>query len=666
MEQRRGFRITTWNVFQALYANVNQESIRVSAMASRKDAMFEILEADIVVMQETKIQRKDLTDDMVLVPGWDVFFSLPKHKKGYSGVAIYTRNAVCAPIRAEEGITGILTPPNSTTSFRDLPEDQQIGGYPTGSQLSEAPVDPVTLDSEGRCVILEFPAFVLIGTYCPANSSDARDDFRIGFLNALDARVRNLVAAGKRVFLTGDVNISRNEQDTAKLDEQLKKQGITVEDYFSSPARRMFNQLLVGGKVIGERDEGREESVMWDICRSFHPTRKAMYTCWEQKINARPGNFGSRIDYVLCSKDFKDWFCESNIQEGLMGSDHCPVYAVFKDKVEIEGTEVDIRDLMGYGMFVRGNREREWSTKDLLPMSAKLIPEFDRRRSIRDMFTKKPSLSTKESSFSNAGLYKEESTGKTTMTEEIPRKQNLSPNGPRDTKTPPPVDSTILSQRKKTPMKSPAKAFIASPTRSLAASSSTSSNKRPSEASSSTAKPPKRVKSGAFSKTATTSKAPPGRGQSSLIGFFRPKNPQPAEQIQSQTMLNEDSKTTNETASFDTPALRPSFVKSTDPSVQNSESVIASKEVEPAEQKDIIDPIVAKESWSKLLTKRVVPKCDHGEPCVSFLTKKPGVNCGRSFYMCPRPLGPSGKKEKDTQWRCGTFIWSSDWTKDGS
>lgn len=44
--------------------------------------MFDILEADIVVMQEIKIQRKDLHDEMVLVPGWDVFFSLPKHKKG--------------------------------------------------------------------------------------------------------------------------------------------------------------------------------------------------------------------------------------------------------------------------------------------------------------------------------------------------------------------------------------------------------------------------------------------------------------------------------------------------------------------------------------------------------------------------------------------------------
>lgn len=44
--------------------------------------MFDILDADVVVMQETKIQRKDLQDDMVLVPGWDVYFSLPKHKKG--------------------------------------------------------------------------------------------------------------------------------------------------------------------------------------------------------------------------------------------------------------------------------------------------------------------------------------------------------------------------------------------------------------------------------------------------------------------------------------------------------------------------------------------------------------------------------------------------------
>lgn len=78
---------------------------------------------------------------------------------------------------------------------------------------------------------------------------------------------------------------------------------------------------------------------------------------------------------------------------------------------------------------------------------------------------------------------------------------------------------------------------------------------------------------------------------------------------------------------------------------------------------DIVhDPVESKESWSKLFTKPAAPRCEgHGEPCISLLTKKPGMNLGRSFWMCPRPLGPSGAKEKNTQWRCQTFIWCSDW-----
>lgn len=57
--------------------------------------MFDILEADIVVMQEAKIQRKDLTDDMVLVNGWDVFFSLPRDKKGKSSNWLSHRARQC-------------------------------------------------------------------------------------------------------------------------------------------------------------------------------------------------------------------------------------------------------------------------------------------------------------------------------------------------------------------------------------------------------------------------------------------------------------------------------------------------------------------------------------------------------------------------------------------
>ena len=73
-----GLRITTWNV------NGIRNPFGYQPWRDRRtfEGMFDILEADIVVFQETKIQRKDLRDDMVLVPGWDCYWSLPKHKKG--------------------------------------------------------------------------------------------------------------------------------------------------------------------------------------------------------------------------------------------------------------------------------------------------------------------------------------------------------------------------------------------------------------------------------------------------------------------------------------------------------------------------------------------------------------------------------------------------------
>lgn len=187
-------------------------------------------------------------------------------------------------------------------------------------QMSEFEVEASVLDSEGRCVVLEFPAFVLIGTYCPANRDESRDSFRQNYIEALDARVRNLVARGKRVFVTGDLNISREEVDSAHAAEAIRKGATTEDEFVSVPVRRIFNQLLSDGKVLGERDEGREKPALYDICRAYHPDRRGMYTCWEQRINARPGNYGARIDYVLCSLDMQSWFSDSNIQEGLLVS----------------------------------------------------------------------------------------------------------------------------------------------------------------------------------------------------------------------------------------------------------------------------------------------------------------------------------------------------------
>ncbi|XDG07815.1 hypothetical protein ABKA04_007430 [Annulohypoxylon sp. FPYF3050] len=489
-----GVRITSWNV------NGIRNPFGYQPWREKRtfEAMFDILEADIVVMQETKIQRKDLQDDMVLVPGWDVYFSLPKHKKGYAGVAIYTRNAT---------------------------------------------------------------------------------------------------SMGKRVILTGDLNVIRSSLDTSNLFERLRKEGMTVEDFFSTPSRRLFNQLVFEGHVRGPRDENRELPALWDLGRLFHPTREGMFTCWDTKKNTRPANVGSRIDYVLCSDDMKAWFEDSNIQEGLMGSDHCPVYATMKDLVNIDGEEVYIRDIMNPpGVFKDGIRLRDWTTKDLLPLSAKLIPEFDRRRSIKDMFFKKPAAPK-----TTLAPISEPSEA---PSQELAKSESLTNEEPT---------ATPLSQPESvTSAPSPAKPRAGGLKRTPSGVTSAS-------------RPQKKAK-------ATLTKEPSSKGQSSLMGFFKPKTtdspgatPETKEDLKSIGGVDGTS--------------------DIEASIESSASDEVKGASEPASPGRVFDPIESKESWSKLLGKRVMPKCEHGEDCISLVTKKAGVNRGLSSSV-PGRLGHRGRRKR--------------------
>ncbi|OQE37356.1 hypothetical protein PENCOP_c010G04283 [Penicillium coprophilum] len=576
---------------------------------------------------------------------------------GYSGVVIYTRNATCSPIRAEEGITGVLCPPKTSTPFRSLPEEQQIGGYPTSDQLSrpamdhegsdseekqsvssafDARIDAQTLDSEGRCVILEFPAFVLIGVYCPAYRNESRDDFRTDFLNALDSRIRNLTAMGKNVVVTGDINISKQSIDAAHGIEAIRKGTMTEEEFVSAPSRRLFNQLVSDGVVIGERDEGRENPVLFDMCRSFHPDRTGMYTCWDQKLNARPGNYGSRIDYVLCSLGMQDWFSDSNIQEGLMGSDHCPVYAVIKETVNQPGGEVNIRDILNPpGMFNSGKRQQEYSNECVLPVSGRLLPEFnvDKRRSIKDMFARKPTSIPSNSGELAATLAN------------IPTTQVTR--------------STVMS-----------KAFRATDPARKGSSPSSERNQHPQTASRKRLQPLQATFAKRPKPAVSASSEGSVTGQKTLMGFFKPHAVNSHEATRSPIALPGSSTPplSHRPSEFPqergkAPAASPQLPWPQEDTIRkdadtSTEWSTASKFIDD----EIIDPIVSKEDWSKLFTKKPVPPCDgHQEPCISLTTKKPGMNRGRSFWICPRPLGPSGEKEKGTQWRCPTFIWASDW-----
>lgn len=483
---------------------------------------------------------------------------------------------------------GVLCPPNSSARYRDLPSSQQIGGYPKPGQLSGL-VDEVTLDSEGRCVILEFPAFVLLGVYSPANRDESRDDFRVGFLEALDARVRNLVAEGKQVVLTGDMNVISAERDTCNLPERLRKDGLAVSDFFSSPSRRLFNHLIVGGRVFGERDAGKDP-ILFDLCRNFHPEREGMFTCWDTKKNTRPANNGSRIDYVLCSSGIRGWFTNANIQEGLMGSDHCPVFAVLSDTVAGDGERAHLLDLMNpKGMFEGGKRQREWSNKDLLPLSARLIPEFDRRRSIKDMFTKK---SSQPAVNCQAGQHTKIAPGAT-------GEESFA-----TTATPAPSTSSSNTQEG----------------RGSGTSAPNSLAKRP--AASPTPLTPS-------SKKPRTSPIQPltkaGPGQSTLKTFFRPKSQTSTPTLATSASAPPERVLTPETDGKNVKYEPPRGGSGNTPSTGND---VVEGETQQEESEDVFDPIQAKESWSKLLGGRILPKCEHGEPCIRLVTKKPGMNYG--------------------------------------
>ena len=601
--------------------------------------MFDGLGSDIVVMQELKIQRKDLRDDMVLLDGWDCYFSLPKHKKGYSGVGIYTRNATCAPIRAEEGLLGVL-PSASGVPYCELPEDQSVGGYPTAFQIAELGVDPAALDAEGRCLVIEFPAFVLFGVYSPANSNGMRDDFRYGFICALDCRIRNLIRRGKRVVLVGDLNVSRDESDTAKAFEDCRKNGISHEDYISTPNRRIFNQLLVGGEIAGERDEGRENGVLWDTTRGFHPTRKGMYTHWETKINARPGNFGSRIDFVLVTESMKPWIKDANIQEGLLGSDHCPVFADFHDRVQLEEGEVPFSDIMSPpGVFVGGERRQDWKLQNVPALSAKKMPEFDKRRSIMSMFsasgsTKSPSKLPAESITSASPLQ--------------------SPSGRQPTGDAAPNTAAELSEV----------------------------SNEGTEASSAKRKASATIKEKPEKRQKPDLKAQSSKGQQSLKGFFKTQEKQvngsPTKNTRKEKvngLPTSDSPTMNlaanltgiASASMDRESLEEEESKQADAITAPSATAASPTPSASPSPSEFSNQLAANEqsqrSWSTLFAKPPAPLCEgHNEPCKTMQTRKKGSNQGRSFWMCARPLGPSGEKERGTEWRCGTFIWCSDWT----
>jgi len=148
-------------------------------------------------------------------------------------------------------------------SYRLLEPDECIGGYPDLSKEVAA-----NLDSEGRALVLDFGAFVLIGVYCPAATDPSRDHFRACFVEALCTRVRKLVSDLKReVVVVGDLNIAREEIDACDAQETMKEAGMT--HWKEALTRASLDRLLLP----------HPSGIMVDLCRERFPDRTGMFTC---------------------------------------------------------------------------------------------------------------------------------------------------------------------------------------------------------------------------------------------------------------------------------------------------------------------------------------------------------------------------------------------------
>lgn len=224
-------------------------------------------EADIVCVQETKMQREQASFDF---PGYHEYWNSAV-KKGYSGTAIFSKME-----------------PLSVT-------------YGLGQEEH---------DQEGRVITAEYPDFYLVNVYTPNSQRGlTRLEYRMQWEDVFQDYCAGL-ARKKPVIVCGDLNVAAQPIDLKNPDSNHKNAGFTDEE------RAKFQQFLEHGFV--------------DSFRSLYPDREGAYTWWSYMFKARERNAGWRIDYFLVSQNGKDRIQDVIIHNEVLGSDHCPVELEWK------------------------------------------------------------------------------------------------------------------------------------------------------------------------------------------------------------------------------------------------------------------------------------------------------------------------------------------------
>jgi len=221
---------------------------------------------DVLCLQETKAHPEQLSEELLNINGYKSYFSSSIVKKGYSGVAIYTRQE---PVKVEHGF-----------------------GIPK-------------FDDEGRIIIADYKEFTLINIYYPnGKASPERLQYKMDFYDAFLDYANRLVKNGKKLVVCGDVNTAHEEIDLARPKENSKVSG------FLPIEREWMDKCFSNG--------------YHDTFRMFNSDPEN-YTWWDQVTRSRERNVGWRIDYFFVSDNFKKHVKNAFIMPDVMGSDHCPV-----------------------------------------------------------------------------------------------------------------------------------------------------------------------------------------------------------------------------------------------------------------------------------------------------------------------------------------------------
>ncbi len=250
-------RLVSWNVngFRAVVKKGFFESMRR-------------LDPDILLLQETKLQEDQRTPEMIDFPPYRSFWAYATVKKGYSGVAAYSK-----PV-----------PGQVITAF-NRPE----------------------FDGEGRVIQMDFDRFTLFNVYFPnGQMSDERLHYKLDFYDWFLAYAQRLRDAGKGLIITGDFNTAHNEIDLKNPGPNSDRSG------FLRIERDVLDRMIASGYV--------------DTFRHFYPDT-VKYSWWSYRFNARKNNAGWRIDYFFVTQDLLDKGVvkDAFIDNDIFGSDHCPV-----------------------------------------------------------------------------------------------------------------------------------------------------------------------------------------------------------------------------------------------------------------------------------------------------------------------------------------------------